>query len=233
MPALITSLIDKVDNSEIIRDQIAAILLVESAQQQVLAAAADPAKDPRLWALRVFVERSNPWAEWQDAPSKQIDATPIVNVTYDNATADAAGSDAIERQKLVGTFHIDCYGYGVAADTVDGHLAGDHAAALESQRALRLVRNILMSAHYAYLGFPRGSSQFVASRWPQSFTMFQPAFDGRALQRVVACRLALQVEFNEFSPQVEGQPLEIISATVKRKETGEIYFKAKYGEDYS
>ena len=88
-----------------------------------------------------------------------------------------------------------------------------------------------MAGAYTYLGFPRGANQIVWRRWPQSLTMFQPALDGRTVQQVVGCRLALQVEFNEFSPQVVGQALQIISATVKRSETGEIYFTAQYGED--
>jgi hypothetical protein len=40
--------------------------------------------------------------------------------------------------------------------------------------------------------------------------------------------LALRVEFNEFAPQHVGETLELISATIKRKRTGEIYFVGDY-----
>jgi len=223
MPALITELIDKTDNSELVRDQIAAIIAVEAAAQEALATAAG--KDPRLWRLRTFLERSNPWSEFQEDVADQADATPIVNVSFESASADMSASNVVERQKMAGSFNVDCYGYGLSAAEDDGgHVAGDEAAALEAQRAVRLVRNILMAGHYTYLGM-RG---VVWKRWPQSVTAFQPAIDGRTVQQIVACRLVLQVEYSEFSPQVQGEELELISATVKRAETGEIYITADY-----
>ena len=56
---MISALIDKLDNYEIIRDRVALILKEEQASQQLLATEAG--KDPSLWGLRVFIERSNPW----------------------------------------------------------------------------------------------------------------------------------------------------------------------------
>lgn len=227
MAALITELIDKVDNVELIRDQLGAILVLEEANQRTLAAAAE--KDPRLWALRVFVERSNPWAEYQDAPDDELDASPIVNITFETSTAPESGGNIAGRQQMIGTFNLDCYGYGVAREDGDGHIAGDHQAAIVSARATRLVRNILMSAQYSYLGL-RG---IVGKRWPQAITEFQPSLDGRAIQNVMATRIELQVTFNEFSPQfTDFENLGLVSVTVKRQETGEVYLKANYtGEE--
>jgi hypothetical protein len=62
---------------------------------------------------------------------------------------------------------------------------------------VRLARNIIMAGAYTYLGL-RG---LVWKRFPQSISMFQPQIENRAVQRVVGARLALQVHFNEFSPQ--------------------------------
>lgn len=220
MTAKILELIDKVDVSEVIRDQIAGILVVESANQQVLAAEATPTpKDPRLWALRVFVERSNPWAEYQDAPA-QLDATPIVNVSVDSGEYDRSASNVVERQKTAGTFNIDCYGYGISAAAGGGHDPGDARASLEAQRAYRLVRNILMSGQYTYLGLTRG---VVGRRWPLRFQVFKPQAEDHNAIHVIGLRLQLEVTFNEFSPQVQGEPLETISAQLKRAETGEVY----------
>ena len=58
----LTTLIDKQDNSEIIRDQIGVILANELANQQVLAAAAF--KEPTEWEMNVYLERHNPIEDW-------------------------------------------------------------------------------------------------------------------------------------------------------------------------
>lgn len=215
MPAEILQLIDKRDNVEIVRDQIAAILALELAHQTTLGAELMP---------RVFVERANPWGEFIDAVRDQ---PPIINVWFDNANYDGAASNIVERQKAEAVFNIDCYGCGVSFDdgnSTGGHTPADIAAALEAQRAARLARNILMAGPYTYLGL-RG---VVWKRWPQALTMFQPQIDNRATPRIVAGRLAFAVQFNEFSPQYEGEEIEAISIEVMRAETGELYLRADY-----
>jgi hypothetical protein len=228
--ALITELIDRPDGFELVRDQIAAILLVESQRQQQLASAAG--KDPERWRLRVFVEASNPWACWtgdDNDDDLRRDETPIVNVQFDQDSVDLAGSNVVERQKHTGTFFCDCYGYGISTEELGGHTRGDRSAALAAQRAARLVRSILMAAHYTYLGFPRGGNQVVWRRMSGARTMFQPSIDDRAVQRIAGLRYALTVEFNEFSPQVKGVPLELISASVFRDEVdGQLLLRADY-----
>lgn len=222
MAAAIQALIDKIDNVEVLRDEIAAILLVEQASQQALAVTAD--EDPQLWALRIFTERSNPWAEFVDSPN-QLAATPIVNVSVDNINYDLAASNVVERQRAAAVYHIDCYGYGVSADVPDaGHVVGDAKASLEALRAVRLVRNILMASVYTYLG-KRG---FVARRWIQSIQMLQPSQDGQQMQHVVAARISFEVLFNEFSPQYVGEALELVSIQVERSTSGEIYFTQEF-----
>lgn len=212
MPPKILELIDKVDNVEVVRDQIAAILAVELAHQTTLGAELMP---------RVFLERANPWGEFIDAVPAQA---PIINVWFDSANYDGAASNIVERQKADAIYNIDCYGCGVAVEAGAGHTPADIAAALEAQRAARLVRNILMAGVYTYLGL-RG---VVWKRWPQALTMFQPQIDNRATPRIVAGRLAFAVQFNEFSPQYEGEELEGISIEVMRAETGELYLRADY-----
>jgi len=217
---MIETLIDKQDNFEVIRDQIAAILKTESTNQEALATAA--AKDPDDWKLRVFVERSNPWEQFLN---KQDDQSPIVNVWYDNSNFDQSKSNIMERQGTTAIFNIDCIGFGISSDDGGtGHNPGDREAAFKAQRALRLVRNILMAAEYTYLGL-RG---LVGQRWPQSVTSFQPPIEGRPIQQIVGARIALRVEFNEFSPQVVPVVLELVSVNVIRAEDGEIVINADY-----
>ena len=141
---MIQNLIDKQDSFEVIRDQIAAILATETASQMALATAAT--KDPQDWKMRIFTERSNPWEQWLN---EQTDKSPIVNVWYDNSNFDPSASNIVERQGTDAIFNIDCYGYGVSSDDgATGHNPGDKEAALAVQKALRLVRNILMAAEY-------------------------------------------------------------------------------------
>lgn len=229
MPAQISHLIDKRDTFEIVRDELAAILVTEASRQVELAG--DAGRSPDGWRLRVFLERSNPWEEFQDPAAVDDDTPapfvpPIVNVTFDSASFDFGASNTVERQKASATYNIDCYGYGVATDDPGGgHVPGDAKAALDCHRAVRLVRNILMSGPYTYLGM-RGT---VWRRSIQSITAFKPSADEQPVQQVAAARLVVQVEFNEFAPQYEGQPLELVSLTVKRAESGEIYLTANYG----
>ena len=214
MPALIPELITKVDNAEIIRDQIAAILTVELANQGVLSGLPQP---------KVFIERSNPLGQFLTAENPP--AQPVINVWWDSSTFDEATSNVVERQKAEAVYHIDCYAAAASSDVpAGGHIPGDEQAAREAQRAVRLARNILMAGAYTYLGL-RG---LVWKRFPQTITNFQPQLDNRTAMRVVATRLALQVHFSEFSPQIEGEVLETLMIEILRKETGELLLRAQY-----
>lgn len=213
-------LIDKQDNFEIIRDQIAAILVLETASQMVLATNA--LKDPDDWKLRIFTERSNPWEQFLN---EQTDRSPIINIWYDNSSFDQSSSNISERQKADGIFNIDCYGFGISSDIpAGGHIPGDREAALEAQKALRLVRNILMAAEYTYLGL-RG---LVWQRWLQSSTVFPLPIEERSIQQIVGARFVFRVSFSEFSPQVQAETLELMSVNVKRTEDGEILVETDY-----
>ena len=215
------TLIDKQDNSEIIRDQIAAILVTEVANQIALATTAGK-PDPDDWKLRIFTERSNPWEQFQN---EQTDRSPLVNIWFDSENFDRGASNVMQRQKTEAVFNIDCYGYGKASDNPSGgHNPGDKEAALEVQKALRLVRNILMAAENTYLQL-QGT---VWSRWPQSITSFQPQLDSRNVLQIAGARLALRVTFNEFSPQVVAETLETLAVTVLRTEDGEIVLETQY-----
>ncbi len=208
MPALIDTLLATPDNVEVVRDQIAAILKVEITRQGELGLAPVP---------RVFSERSNPW-------EIASDEAPIINVWFDTESFDGAASNVVERQKCDGTFNVDVYAFAKSKKTADGHTPGDELAALRCLRTLRLCRQILMSAHYTYLGL-RG---VVWKRWPQTIGMFRPPTDDHAAQNTVAGRLALVVTYNELSPQVTSDVLETLSVEVRRAESGELYFDALY-----
>ncbi len=212
-------LIEKKDNVEMVRDQIASLLALETDNQMLLALSVN--KNPDDWKLRLFTERSNPWEQWLN---NQADLSPIVNVWFDSANYEQRSSNDVERQKTNATFNIDCYGYGESSDVpLGGHLPGDQQAAQTAHKAVRLVRNILMAAENTYLQL-RG---LVWSRWPQSMALFQPQI-ATTVQQIVGARLSLEVSFNEFSPQVQSNPLEYVAIDFLRAEDGQIVFEADY-----
>ena len=212
MPAQIKTLLAASDNFEIVRDQIGAILKLELAYQTELGATPEP---------RVFLERSSPWGNLIESPESVL---PIINVWFDTENFEGVASNIVSRQRADATFNVDCYGFGVSAETDPGHEPGDLVAALACQRTLRLVRQILMSAPYTYLGL-RG---LVWKRWPQTLGVFQPPIDARAAHHVVAGRLALAVQFNEFSPENEAEEIESLAVEVYRAPTGELLMSARY-----
>jgi hypothetical protein len=228
----ISTLIDKQDAFEIVRDLIFNILTTEVLSQMAIASGT-PGKDPNDWSLKIFSERSNPWEEFLNDPPEGEERSPIVNIWYDNSAFDGQASNISERQGTTAIYNIDMYGYGKSAEDGTGHKAGDKMAAFEVQRAIRLVRNILMAAEYTYLGVtaPKGTSRPIWQRWVQSINTFQPQLDSRPVQQIVGARMAFRVKFNEFSPQIEPETLELLSATVKRLSDDADLIRAEY--DYS
>ena len=214
MTTLLQELIDKQDNFQVVRDQIALILANEVENQKALATAA--AEDPALWDLKIYTERAQPWEVWLN---NQSDPTPIVNVWYDSSNFEKSLGDTVERQRSGTTYNIDIYALGVASnDSSGGHNPGDREAAENAQRGLKLVRNILMADTNTYLQL-RG---LVGTRWPESIQAFQPELPENNYLQIWAVRLALNVEFNEFSPQYVPVNLEVIDITLQREEDGRV-----------
>lgn len=217
----IQSLIDKQDNFEIIRDQIAAILVTEVANQVQLATDAGK-PNPGDWSLKIYTERSDAWEQYLN---ENPDLTPIVNVWVDTLTIDASASNTVHQQKYNTVYNLDCYGAALSqSDGATGQIAGDKEGALTMQRAVRLVRNILMASQNTYLQL-RGT---VWTRTVRSVTMFQPEFNGQRVQNVVGSRISFAVEHHEISPQYEGDTLERVSIDVKRAEDGQVILEADY-----
>jgi len=215
---VLQSLIDKTDTVEAVRDQIALILATERDNQKRLATQCG--RDASLWAFDVCTDRSNPFEKWLN---DQTDDTPIVSVWFDSANFDKSKSDAVERQHSDATFNIDCYALGVATDDPGaGHVLGDEMAAREALRVARLVRNILMASINIYLQ-KRG---LVGGRWVNQVTAFQPQFDNAAALQVAAVRIILNVAFNEFSPQYEGEIIEQVAVDIQRSADGFVLAQA-------
>jgi len=218
------SLIDKQDTAEIVRDRIAEILAANAVEQESLASAAG--KDPNLYTFQLFTERSMPFEQFINAPDTP--QPPLVNIMFDQSSYDQGGSNIMERQKCSATYNIDCFGYGKSRDDAGGgQIPGDRDASFAVHRCLRLVRTILMAGENTYLQL-RG---IVWQRWPQSIVRYQPSIDGQVIPDIVAARLAFDVTFNEFAPQIQHDTLEQISIDIDRADDGKILLQADY--DYT
>lgn len=216
-------LIDKQDNFEVVRDQLGQLLANEIANQKALAVGAG--KDPALWDIKIYIERTNPVEQYLN---ENPDPTPIANIWFDSESFDKSRSDVVERQTTIGTFNIDIFGYGVASENGTGQKVSDKQAGLEAQRAIRLIRNILMAAENIYLQLPRGTAW---DRFPLSITIFQPEIDNRPIQNIRGARIVFNVTYNEFSPQVTGENLEYLSIDIKRANDGQVIAEADF--DYT
>lgn len=201
-------LITATDAFERVRDAIAQIIATEAAAQVALGGS----------GLDVYTERANPWESYlEDRP----DVTPIVNVWFESESFSGSQGSAITQQTARGTFNIDCYAVGLS----DENTAGDEAAARASHAAARLVRNILMAGHYAYLGM-RG---VVAKRWVRSITSMPSSSEARPVNHIHACRVAVDVDYIETAPQVDGETIEAIGLDLIRAEDGRILSSLEYG----
>lgn len=216
---MLQQLINWTDNYETVRDKIATLLKEELANQVAIAEDTEGA-NPDLYRLHVYTERSNAWDVYINP---EHDHRPIVSVSYAGGDFDMRKGDVVNQQTHDAMYTIDCYGYGETNDTVPG----DEISAKEAQRAMRLVRNILMSAENTHLKL-RGT---VGRRWPVNIQSYMPPFSDDNAVSVRALRLQLAVSFPEFSPQYEGERLELVTNTFKRAEDGEILLEANYEYD--
>ena len=209
MAAKITTLIDKQDNYEIVRDKVAQILADEVAAQKVLATAA--AKDPDLWNFAVYTERSNPFILARDGAGGIAGEKEIVNVWLDNSVF--TDGDTVNRQQPTTTINIDCVSVKSSTNNPAGGitLSADERASLDAERIGRLVRNILMSAVYTYLDL-RG---VVGSRWISRMQKFQPDREDQPVENATGYRVVLEVRENEFSPQEAGVDFEEVITEIR------------------
>ena len=212
---MINTLIDKSDTFDVVRDKIAQILANETENQKALAV--DAGKNPKLWDLKVFTERSS---NWDDCKPGEI----IVNVWFESDSMDERSSDTINRQAMRGIFNIDVIGFGHSKSGV----SGDELAVREATRGMMLVRNIIMSDIYTYLDM-RG---VVGGRKPINRSFFQPASNNKTATHAMGARLALEVSYNEFSPeQTPSGFLKFLSVKITKAETGQVLAQLDFDYD--
>jgi hypothetical protein len=224
MAAKITTLIDKQDTNEIVRDKIAVILATEIANQKSLALQAGKT-DPNDFYFDTYIERSRPWQILSDECGAESGEMKhgLVNVVFDSDSFDNMGSANIKFQRAKGVFFIDCY----AHINKSNNLAGDEATSKESDRIARFVRNILMFGDYMYLDL-RG---VVTRRYIQKREKLQPDIRQEASENVIVTRVILGVDYEEYTEQAIPEDLENVFGECELSDTGQVLFDVDY--DYT
>jgi hypothetical protein len=194
----ITELVSEPDNIEKLRDHVAVLLKGETQNQYKLAKETF-AKSAEDYNFKVFIENTRPY-DVEDEPPE----TPLINVMLQKA-APMDGNPRIGAQKEKATFIIDCIAFG----NDGGETWNDKVAAARAWKAARVIRTILMSEQYAYLGL-RG---LVGSRIITSIETGVPENGGAALA-IVTARIIFEVQFMERAINAPGAILEGIDFTL-------------------
>lgn len=211
---VLQSLIDKQDSFELVRDQIAGLLVAELANQQALATAA--AKDPLLWTMSVYVERDWPREQWLNAgPALTAATAPIVSIWVESSNRDDSKTTVPgARQAYDVTYLLDISARGVTSDEAgSGHRPADYDARANCHAAVRLVRNILSATENRKLQMPPG----IVWAHPSFETIdFGPAELDETQPNISVwnARCRFRVTMNEFSPEYEGDILELIAIDI-------------------
>jgi hypothetical protein len=215
MNSNINYLLSELDNIEIIRNQTAAILKIETENQYSLALESG-APDKRDYKIPVYVEKARPW----DITGETADQAPfpLINILLTDIKQEAHPGSAVNEKKYTGTFFIDCYGCGnISIDNEIDISDHDSLGTIRAWKTARIARRILMSSYYTYLGL-RG---VVKKREIIQIATGAPQNMPESAVSVTTCRISFVVEYFEKSPQAEGVPFEGILFK-SLSDTGEI-----------
>ena len=187
----ITSFIDSPDVIEKVQRQIAYILKGETSNQYILAGYYKLI-DKSIYNMRIYVENARPY-DFENDPPK----TPFVNILLSKTSS--SSNARMGQQKMKAVFFIDCIAFGNDA----GEGWDKKAAAVRAWKAARIVRRIVMSDQYVYLGM-RGT---VGSRNVVSMEAAVPENGGDAVTTVLV-RITLEIEYLECAESTIGEILE-------------------------
>lgn len=208
-PALNELQSDK-DNIEVIRDQIAALLVVDFRRQAELAAASG-ATDSGDYNVAVYVESDDP-LQYVDEDTPGANPFPCVNVILDSSDADK-GTASVNKQAFTAKLYVDCYAEGNAAE--DGEFS--FKAAQRAWKTARLVRRILRAEANTYLRL-RG----IVGRVAWSFQAGEPS-NTRSAIKVKMVRATLTIDYVENVAITEGE-LDWDIVGIVADENGRVHF---------
>ena len=214
MQAQIQTLLNGKDNIEKIRDAIALILKNELSNQYALAETAG-IESLEDFNIGVYLESARPW----ELTENEVGGNPfpLVNILLNEMRrVEGKAGSAIGRKRYTASFSIDCYACGNTGSDGDD----TRQAALKAWRIACIVRSILMSGFYAYLGM-RG---VVLERDMPGIKTGIPSNLAESAAAVTVARIDFSVSFYEDAPQGDGAELEEIQFEAVGK-TGEVLIR--------
>ena len=197
--------------SELVRDQIALIIITELPKQKAIAvdlAANQPATLQGIQAQtdldngvydiinNIFTEKGTQFTE------KQL---PGINIVYGNSGYSATEGDNINQQVSNSNYAIGVHFEGIHEQTGDVIKKGDEKAARVTARTLGLLRGILMSGQYKTLG-----DEFKGIIWKRRVTsldVLQPDYQEINGRHGIVGLLNMEVKFSEIGPAIDGVQL--------------------------
>jgi hypothetical protein len=198
---MIEKLLTDKDNAEKIRDTIAVILAAELKNQSELAQKEQIA-DKEDFNIKTYIEHGRPWFLYFNGNY----SFPIVNVCLQETAPDTAPGSTANNVKYIGQYFIDCYGCGNSRNENED-IPDDYLSAMRAWKTARIVRNILMSGFYTYLGM----RDIVRKREVKKMTTIIPKNLADSAISITAARIVFEVSFFEKSPQAQAAELEDIS----------------------
>lgn len=197
----INELLEEPDNVEIIREQVAAIIHLECANQYALALEKGAANSED-YNIKVRLEHELPISlKSEDDVRRNF---PSVNISLDSTTIQHGSTKAADKT-MKATILVDCYNHGnVSGDGLTGRSAN-----VAAWKTARIVRNILCASNYTYLKL-RG---IVGGREVVRMQSGKPRTDAGSAN-VSVVRITLEVTYDEQSQEVEGAELGRMMVTV-------------------
>ena len=163
----------------------------------------------------MYLESARPWELTENEAGGN--PFPLVNILLNEIRrAEGKAGSAIGRKRYTASFSIDCYACGNAESDSDD----TRQATLKAWRIACIVRSILMSGFYAYLGM-RG---VVLERDMPGIKTGIPSNLAESAAAVTVARIDFSVSFYEDSPQGDGAELEEIQFEAVGK-TGEVLIR--------
>jgi hypothetical protein len=197
--AQITELISEPDNIEIVRDQVAAILSLELQNQLAIS------QNDKDYNIPVYVENGRPYEMQDDKTIMRFINVLLPGINMSDEDRIIA-NPRTGNQKERATFYIDC----AACGNDSGSFRDDKSAAIRVWKVTRLVRRILMSDYYTYLGM-RGIVGSRVVKKMEAGTPEKPELERESALSYVVVRITFEVQFMERSIRASGEPLEIIN----------------------
>ena len=212
---MIAELLDTPDTAGVVRDAIRAVLVAESANQVSLAIAASV--DPAPYDFETVVERYA-MIDNLKTPAGLPRERPVVNVRVNTVNYSEDMVDPVlEQRASPATYWIDCYVARSAEDTVQGHDPGDFLAQTACEALTGLIRRIIMSGEYQFLGL---TGDVVHDRRIRDVQYFDPQVDNAQAFHVAASRLVLEVCYTDLGPEQAAATLDQLNATLLRQSDG-------------